>query len=184
MVNCILFSCIAALCFSGANSQPARRELRPWVRVKCLPDSVLNPGCVVHLGWGGRGRWLGGTEAGPWLHTRDTAVHLQRVSRGKGRRAGSQAGESAPWTLELERQKARSGRIRGRWKWEDGVVGPWSRTCPSWRAGSGWRPSAGCRQSRPRCGRGAARWAHPRGKSTGSCRGAAAPSRRSGDPWG
>lgn len=89
MGNCTLFSCIAVLCFSGANSQPARRELQPWVRMKCLPDSVLNPGCAVHLGWGERVRWLGGTKAGP-DHTRRTRLFMYSEHLGT-RREGQEA---------------------------------------------------------------------------------------------
>lgn len=61
---------------------------------------------------------------------------------------------------------------------------PWTHTCPSWRAGSGWQPSTRCHRSRLQCGRGVGRWVHPQGMNKGSCRGAATPSLLSSGPWG
>ena len=80
-------------------------------------------------GEGGGGGWVVQRQAPD--RTPGTRLFIySELSRGKERRAGSQAGESAPWTLELGRQKARSRRVGGRWKWEDGVVGPGAAPVP------------------------------------------------------
>lgn len=62
-LNFVFLHCCALL-FLG--QIPSLQDVSPpWVRnVKCLPDSVLNPGCAVHPGVGREGAWLGGTKAG------------------------------------------------------------------------------------------------------------------------
>lgn len=125
--------------------------------------------------------WLlhrGGPTPDP--HTQDMALGVPRDRREKGRKVSL---GKAPLGYTEDQRKNRKGRM-GMWALDTRAGSFWNHTCPSWRAGSGWRPSAGCRQSHPRCGRGAVRWAHPRGTSMGSCRGAVAPSRLLGDPWG
>ena len=61
----VFLSCVAAFCFSGANSQSTRRELWLWVLIKCLPNVVLSPVCsTLGVGWkAGGGRCC--TKAGP-----------------------------------------------------------------------------------------------------------------------
>lgn len=41
-------SCVAAVCFSGANSRPARSQLLQGVLIKCLPHIVLSPVFSIH----------------------------------------------------------------------------------------------------------------------------------------